>query len=59
MSEDLKSCPFCGYWARIYISSPVDKFASYKAICWNDVCKVQTPWYKTFEEAQQAWDKRV
>lgn len=59
MNDELKYCPSCGDQARVYIDCGVDKFYSYKAICWNEECKLQTPWHTSHYSAVRAWNKRT
>jgi Lar family restriction alleviation protein len=56
---NLKHCPFCGDQARIYIDCGIDKFYSFKAVCWRETCHAQTPWHRSQDEAITAWNKRT
>ena len=49
--EELKKCPFCGGEAILEGTYMFD------VICTK--CGVRTSWYKTKEEAIEAWNRRV
>ena len=55
MTEELKSCPFCGRKANFFTLNFV-KEKEYNAGC--KICGIHTDNYKTMEEAANAWNKR-
>ena len=57
--NDLKSCPFCNGEAE-YANvghKGTDDFIEPYVFCKN--CGVLTKWYKTKEEARDAWNRRA
>jgi len=54
-----KPCPFCGYHASVIIDNKLHEFQKYKIVCWNDICKMQSPWLYTEYEAIEMWNRRA
>lgn len=58
--EELKPCPFCG-GDVVPFHAKSDEFnidLGYRFFCHNNCC-MQVKFYKTMEEAIEAWNRRV
>lgn len=53
MSEELKPCPFCG-WGTV-----IDGGGLFSSACQCNSCGAKTQNYKTWEDAVEAWNRRV
>ncbi len=59
MSDKINPCPFCGYNATVYIDNCVWDFKTYKIVCYNNRCKIQSPHVVSECEVIKIWNNRV
>lgn len=57
MTNELKSCPFCGEEASLWIDMPYEGDEEYRIQC--DLCKAQSISTTEKSEAIETWNKRV
>lgn len=55
--DELKPCPFCGGKAKIRSEKYWQPNVRRNVICTN--CFANTGWYKTEDEAIEAWNRRA
>ena len=56
MDSVLKKCPFCGGEGRIVHTTPTSGHSKWFISC--NECNADTDFYKTDDEAIEAWNKR-